>query len=244
MNEDKNDKEYQAGLAVSQRRAERAILLADKGIPVGGPLEMLRMDPLTRGPDVYAQHCNKCHVLDGVGERDAPDHTGYGSREWIFGLVHNPDDNHYFGKTKLDDMKPMGKLGDEKLHAVTEFLFSLGHEANDPPFDKALADRGKQVFKDTCMDCHLYEGDGANLFEGPDMTGYGSRAWIFRQVKDAGAETQYGELNKMPKFADDLDDHDIKMVTAFLRQQRFAHPDFKPEPAKPTPDDDKAADDK
>jgi ubiquinol-cytochrome c reductase cytochrome b subunit len=244
MNEDKHDKEYQRGLAVSQRRAERAIMLADKGIPVGGPLEMLRMDPLTRGPDVYAQHCNKCHVLDGVGERDAPDHTGYGSREWIFGLVHNPDDNHYFGKTKLDDMKPLGKIGDEKIHAVTEFLFSLGHEANDPPFDTALAERGKQVFKDTCMDCHLYEGDGANLFEGPDMTGYGSRAWISRQIKDAGAETQYGELNKMPKFSDDLDDHDIRMVTAFLRQQRFEHPDFKPEPAKPSKDDDKAADDK
>ena len=34
----------------------------------------------------------------------------------------------------------------------------------------------------------------------------------------------------MPAFADDLDDHDIRMVAAFLRQQRFAKPDFKIEP--------------
>jgi ubiquinol-cytochrome c reductase cytochrome b subunit len=242
LNQDKHDAKYQRGQEVSHKRAQRAIMLAGKGIPVGGPLEMLRMDPLTRGTDVYAQHCKKCHVLDGEGERDAPDHTGYGSREWIFGLVHNPDDDHYFGKTKLDDMKPMGKLGEEKLKAVTEFLFSLGHEPQDPPFDKALAQQGKQVFKDECLDCHTYEGEGANVLEGPDMTGYGSRLWIFRQVKDAGAETQYGELNKMPKFEDDLDEHDIKMVAAFLRQQRFAKPNFKPEPAKPEAadaDDDK-----
>ena len=46
---------------------------------------MLRSDPMTRGADVYAQHCTKCHVLDGEGEQDAPDHTGFASRDWILG---------------------------------------------------------------------------------------------------------------------------------------------------------------
>jgi quinol-cytochrome oxidoreductase complex cytochrome b subunit/mono/diheme cytochrome c family protein len=235
LQQDAHDAEYQRGLEVSHQRAQRAIMLAQKGIPVGGPLELLRGDPMTRGADVDAQHCTKCHVLAGEGERDAPDHTGFGSREWILGVAHNPGDDHYFGKTKIDDMKPMGKLGDEKLAAVAEFLFSLGHEPQDPPFDATLAAKGKSIFLDKCLDCHVYEGEGANVLDGPDMTGYGSRTWIYRQIKDGSVH--YGDLNKMPKFDDDLDEHDLQMVTAFLRQQRFAKIDFKVEPAKERPED-------
>jgi ubiquinol-cytochrome c reductase cytochrome b subunit len=187
---------------------------------------------MTRGADVYAQHCQKCHVLGGQGERDAPDHTGFGSRAWIMGLLHNPDDDHYFGKTDIDDMKPMGKLGEAKLKAAAEFLYSLGREPQDPgTIDKALAAEGEALFKDKCMNCHTYEGDGAFLLEGPDMTGYASRTWLVHQIEDA--EQHYGELNDMPKFKGDLDDNDIAMVAAYLRQQRFKDVDFKVEPPAP-----------
>jgi ubiquinol-cytochrome c reductase cytochrome b subunit len=230
--EDAADTAYQAGLAASHVRAERAIHLASKGIPPAGPLELLRNDPMTRGADVYAQHCQKCHVLGGQGERDAPDHTGFGSRAWIMGLLHNPDDDHYFGKTDIDDMKPMGKLGEAKLKAAAEFLYSLGREPQDPgTIDKALAAEGEALFKDKCMNCHTYEGDGAFLLEGPDMTGYASRTWLVHQIEDA--EQHYGELNDMPKFKGDLDDNDIAMVAAYLRQQRFKDVDFKVEPPAP-----------
>jgi mono/diheme cytochrome c family protein len=30
---------------------------------------MLRNDPMTRGADLYAQYCTKCHVLNGKGEQ-------------------------------------------------------------------------------------------------------------------------------------------------------------------------------
>jgi ubiquinol-cytochrome c reductase cytochrome b subunit len=235
--DDASDTAYQAGLAQSTVRAQRAMQLAAKGIPAGGPLELLRNDPMTRGADVYAQHCTKCHVLDGRGERDAPDHTGFASREWIFGLLHNPNDDHYFGKTDIDDMKPMGKMGEEKLKAATEFLYSLGREPQDPAFDAKLAADGEALFKDKCMNCHTYEGDGAFLLEGPDMTGYGSRTWLMRQIADA--EQHYGELNEMPKFDDDLDDKDIAMAAAFLRQQRFKKPDFKVSAPAPRANGDK-----
>lgn len=238
LNDDKNDPEYQAGIAASKVRAERAIALAGNGMPVGGPLEMLRRDPMTRGADVYAQECNSCHVLDGVGERAAPDHTGFGSRDWILGVILDPDAEHYFGTTKISDMKPMGKIGQPSLKAVTEFLFSLGNESKDAPADAALVAQGKTVFQDKCMRCHVMAGEGAEIFDGPDLTHYGSRTWIAQQVRNP--EAHYGELNEMPEFEGDLDEHDISMVTAYLRTQRFKKPAHAPKPAA----GDKAADDK
>jgi ubiquinol-cytochrome c reductase cytochrome b subunit len=235
LRDDAGDSAFQKGVQVSKVRAQRAIMLAHKGIPVAGPGEMLRRDPMTRGADLYAQYCTKCHVLDGEGERDAPDHTGFASRDWILGMILDPQADHYFGRTDIDDMKPMGKLGAARLRAVTEFLFSLGHEPQDPPYDKALAAEGKEVFTDKCTNCHLYQGEGQDLFEGPDMTGYASRTWIYRQIEDPGAATQYGELNEMPEFADDLDDHDVTMLAAFLRQQRFAKPAHPPKAAPAAP---------
>jgi cytochrome c oxidase cbb3-type subunit 3 len=135
-------------------------------------------------------------------------------------VLLDPDADHYFGTTEISDMKPMGKLGLPALKAVTEYLFSLGHEKNDPPFDAALAEQGKTVFEEKCMRCHVMNGEGAEIFDGPDMTGYASRTWITRQVENA--EVHYGELNEMPKFEDEISAHDIRMVTAYLRQQRFA----------------------
>jgi ubiquinol-cytochrome c reductase cytochrome b subunit len=242
--DDAKDEAYQASIIRSKARADRAIALAGSGIPVGGPLEMLRRDPFSRGPDVYTQQCSSCHILNGEGEREAPDHTGFGSRDWILGVLLDPDAEHYFGATDISDMKPMGKLGLPALKAVTEFLFSLGHEKNDPPFDATLAAEGKQVWDAKCTRCHIMDGEGAELFDGPDLTGYASRTWIMRQVRNP--EQHYGELNEMPKFEGELDEHDIEMVTAYLRQQRFANvatppklsaASAQPEPAKPAGDD-------
>ncbi len=229
--DDAGDEAFQKSRVASQQRADRAIELAAHGVPPGGPLEMLRRDPITRGPDVYAQECAGCHILNGEGERAAPDHTGFGSREWVMGVLIDPDADHYFGTTDIADMKPMGELGKAKLDAVTEFVFALGHQEGDPAFDKTLADKGKEVFENTCMDCHLFEGDGAHMFDGPDMTAYGSLKWIEGQVRNPDAESQYGELNEMPAFEGELDDNDISMVSQYLRLQRFDKPDIlvKPE---------------
>jgi ubiquinol-cytochrome c reductase cytochrome b subunit len=226
--DDAHDEKFQHAAAEAHVRAERSIALARNGIPPGGPLEMLRNDPLTRGADLYAQHCTKCHVLRGKGEYDAPVHTGFASRAWILGMLHDPQDARYFGRTEIDDMKSMEKLGDEKLQAVTEWLFAQGQEPTDPPVNAALAAKGSEVFKESCMDCHLFKGEGADTFDGPDMTGYASREWLEKQISKP--ESIYGELNKMTAFAEDLSPHDITMLALFLRQERAATPETGPLP--------------
>jgi ubiquinol-cytochrome c reductase cytochrome b subunit len=227
--DDAHDPHFQKALAQAHVRAERAVVLAKQGIPPGGPLEMLLNDPLTRGPDVYTQNCTKCHVLHAEGEYDAPVHTGFASRAWILGMLHDPQDLRYFGRTDIDDMKSMDdKLDDGQRKAVVEFLFSQGSEPGEPPFDAALAQRGAGVFKDKCMDCHLYEGKGAEEFDGPDMTGYASLAWLTKQIRDPKAI--YGDMNAMTAFGEELIENDIKMVAIYLRRERFNAPETGPLP--------------
>jgi ubiquinol-cytochrome c reductase cytochrome b subunit len=228
--DDANDPTFQKSAEAAHVRAERAIALAANGIPPGGPVEMLRTDPLTRGPDLYAQNCTKCHVLNREGEYDAPVHTGFGSRGWITGMLHDPQDARYFGRTEIDDMKSMDeKLDATQLKGVVEFLYAEGAEPADPNApDKSLAEAGAEVFKDKCMDCHLYKGEGADTFDGPDLTGYASRTWLIKQI--AKPESIYGELNKMPAFGEDMSESDVRMLAIYLRGQRFDEPETGPLP--------------
>jgi ubiquinol-cytochrome c reductase cytochrome b subunit len=108
--EDANDKGHQAALAEAHRDAKRAAELAagpDK-IPVEGAVSLLRRDPFTQGPRLFAQHCSSCHRFNGHDGRgtlvtDAlkPGQTGdpaitpptaadlgnFGSREWMTAIV-------------------------------------------------------------------------------------------------------------------------------------------------------------
>ena len=232
--DDSKDDHYLQSKAAAQTRAERSVLLAANGIPPGGPMEMLAKDPLSRGPNLYSEQCATCHVLRGQGDYSAPVHTGFASREWIDGMLHDPQDDRYFGRTEIDDMKSMDeKLDAAQRKAVIEFLFGQGAEPGDPPHDAALAEKGEKVFRDKCMDCHLYKGEGAEEFDGPDMTAYGSRGWLAKQIADPKAI--YGDLNKMTAFAEDLSESDIQMLAIYLRLQRFEKPETGPLPALPPP---------
>jgi cbb3-type cytochrome c oxidase subunit III len=149
-------------------------------------------------------------------------------------MLHDPQDDRYFGRTEIDDMKSMDeKLDAAQRKAVIEFLFGQGAEPGDPPHDAALAEKGEKVFRDKCMDCHLYKGEGAEEFDGPDMTAYGSRGWLAKQIADPKAI--YGDLNKMTAFAEDLSESDIQMLAIYLRLQRFEKPETGPLPALPPP---------
>ncbi len=227
---DASDAEHQAQLAEAALRAERSIELAKDGIPPQGPIYMLDHDPLTRGRDVYRQYCNGCHVMDDEGERKSPDHDGFGSRAWIMSILREPQGEHNFGNVEHStDMPSQSKLGADKLNAITEFVFSLGVATIESgpnkgkpelPFDASLAKKGEELFRKECMDCHLYEGDGAFIDDGPNLTAYGSLAWVRGQIEHAQREAFYGEMAKMPRFDDQLSAHDIDMVAKFLRLQR------------------------
>lgn len=96
--EDSNDVAHQAALAEAHRDAGRARELAagPDMIPVDGAVEMLRRDPFTQGPRLFAKHCFSCHRFNGHDGRGslvydegeialptATDLGNFGSREWM-----------------------------------------------------------------------------------------------------------------------------------------------------------------
>lgn len=218
---DASDQKFQRAVSRAEQHAARAKELARTGIPPQGPIHMLTHDPMTRGRDVYAQYCTSCHVLNGEGKRKAPDHTGYASKEWIRKLLLDPQSDHFFGQAGLsEEMPAQDDLDDAQITEVVNFVFAQG----DPNADHTA---GFELFEAECMTCHRYGEDGDLLgLGGPNLKGFASVQWNRGQIMDPNSENQYGDLNEMPAFADQLDRHDTDMVAKFLHAQRTQQPDW------------------
>lgn len=125
ISEDRADPDHQAALAEASRDAHRAHELASGPdlIPPEGAMEMMRNDPFTRGPRLFAKNCAACHRWNGHNGRGVivlerqevlqPDGTShdprqytsvtavptaadlgnFGSREWMKGVVLNYSDH-------------------------------------------------------------------------------------------------------------------------------------------------------
>ncbi len=67
LNNDAKDPDFQAAVKQAHDDSERIRVLAerDDGIPVEGAVSLLRNDPLTQGPRLFARNCAPCHRHDG-----------------------------------------------------------------------------------------------------------------------------------------------------------------------------------
>ncbi|HQX52765.1 MAG TPA: cytochrome b N-terminal domain-containing protein [Planctomycetaceae bacterium] len=106
---DANDKDHQAALTEAHRDAERAVELASgpNKIPVEGAVSLLRKDPFTQGPRLFAQNCAVCHRYNGhdgrgslvtqaakdkldppvIAPPTAADLGSFGNPEWMTAIV-------------------------------------------------------------------------------------------------------------------------------------------------------------
>jgi ubiquinol-cytochrome c reductase cytochrome b subunit len=255
LREDRRNPEFLAATAATERDARRAVELAQspRGIPREGAVELLRNDPLTQGPKLFAQHCASCHRHggpDGLGgpPRDpqtAPDLQGFASREWLTELL---DAQHFtsakfFGGTKFADGKmarflkrDVAAFEPAEREALRLAILALSAEAALPgqrDADRRDADaiaRGREHLKSAtlrCTECHTYHGAGEDP-TGPDLTGYGSREWLVRFISNPAHERFYGRRNdRMPAYLDDgvLDERAIGLMADWLRGDWYAAPE-------------------
>ena len=106
--EDANNEDHQAAMAEAERDAHRIKELASRPsmIPVEGAVSLLREDPFTQGPVLFAKHCASCHRYDGHNGRgvvlketdkdtgevsistpEATDLANFGSRDWMKAII-------------------------------------------------------------------------------------------------------------------------------------------------------------
>ncbi len=206
---------YQKSRAQAERASQRALRLAEGGVPPAGGLAVEENDPLARGRKLFGERCAGCHMLDGEGERRAPDLDGWSSRGWLRAFLKAPDDERFYGKTKIRGMKPVKAEGAE-LDALVEWIYSEGGE----PFDAARAAHGKELFDGGgCDDCH--ERDGTGSGDGPpNLGGRASAAWLKDFVSDPSDGRFFDGKNQMPKFRGKLPDADLESLAALLRAER------------------------
>jgi len=57
-----------------------------------------------------SEHCGSCHTFrdNGTAAGSAPDLTGWGSREWLVGIITDPTHERFYGDTN-DRMPSFGK---------------------------------------------------------------------------------------------------------------------------------------
>ncbi|MEP6763193.1 MAG: cytochrome b N-terminal domain-containing protein [Gemmatimonadaceae bacterium] len=250
---DKKDPDYIAARLMAERDADRAVVLADQGIPISGATTLMREDALTQGPRIFSKNCSSCHRYDGhdgLGNAlpkdsiSASDLKGFGSREWI-ARFFDPKEivgSRHWGGTALKDGDMVSWIGEHVLNATPaqkdslhKVILALSAEAglkSQVALDKqdaALIEEGRAIMRDpkvSCGACHTFHDAGKGS---PDLTGYGSKDWMVAFISDPSHERFFGDNNdRMPSFFKEktLTLKELGMVADWLRGDWFV-------PAKP-----------
>jgi ubiquinol-cytochrome c reductase cytochrome b subunit len=241
-----NSHAFLAASRQAQVDAARAVELAGRPerIPPTGALDLVRRDPLMRGPRLFGlaegKDCASCHSHVDPQAADAearfaaasaPNLHGFGTAAWVRGLfdperVAGPE---YFGNTAHKDGDMVGYVRDEmadpakwKPEEIESVAVALAAEAGlpDPAATAAQLERGRALIADTdrCGGCHNFHDNGTGLGSAPDLTGWGGREWIAGLVADPAAERFYGDDNdRMPAFEKLLTVEQIGLLADWLR---------------------------
>lgn len=247
--QDARDPVYQAAVMDARQQADRAHVLAESpaGIPYAGALSLLRNDPLTQGPKLFAKHCASCHRYeghDGLGNppkdpQSAAELSGFGSRRWIGGIL-DPDriaSTNYFGGTAhangkmvkfvqrdVPDYSEAEQADLKKVVLALSAEAQLRSQIDADQRDLAAIRQGRKLVSDMgCTDCHQYRTKDPDA-TAPDLTGYASRDWLMGIIRNAAHPRFYGNKNdRMPKFGPDgiLSEREIRLLTSWLRGEWY-----------------------
>jgi ubiquinol-cytochrome c reductase cytochrome b subunit len=221
---DRRDRGYQVAVANAVAEGDRARLLAaaPAGIPAAGATAMLRDDPFLQGPRLFASHCAGCHRYNGhdglgqipSGEPSAADLHGFASRAWLTGLLdpERIDGPQYFGGTRFKEGRMVrfvkGDVAEFTVDQRRELLSVIAAVSAEAELtgqreldlaDAALIASGREAMTGEfmrCTECHKFH-EHDDLPAGPDLTGYGSRAWLIEFIGEK--LSRHCQMKTLPK---------------------------------------------
>jgi cytochrome c oxidase cbb3-type subunit 3 len=177
----------------------------------------LRGFALAGGRIAFANNCAGCHGAGGQGALGG--FPSLADDEWIWGGsfdaiartirhgIRNAEDQ----QARASVMPPYGALlTPTQIADVAEYVLSLSERATDA----AAAARGREVYAQQCVACHMATGKGNKLLGAPNLTDHiwlygGDKAALVRQIANP-------RLGVMPPWAGRLDDATITMLTVYV----------------------------
>jgi ubiquinol-cytochrome c reductase cytochrome b subunit len=249
--EDQGNEEFLEAKEMAEEEAERAKELAGGlGIPRTGALSLLRDDPMTQGPKLFASNCASCHRFqghDGLGgtpadEQSAADLAGFGSREWLAGLLdpEKVDGPDYFGGTAHDRgamvryvTRRVPRFTSEQMADLQKVIKAVSAEADLPyqaemdSLERADIEAGRQAITEApieCVECHTFREWVNEDPDGPILTGWGSREWMMELIANVEHPRFYGDDNdRMPLFLEEgaLTERQIGLIVDWLRRDWY-----------------------
>ncbi|MBI3861692.1 MAG: cytochrome b N-terminal domain-containing protein, partial [Planctomycetia bacterium] len=130
------------------------------------------------------------------------------------------------------------KVSEQELDALVEFLVGMSEHKPKISVDDAKAVEGQKLFAEgkdgvtACYDCHsikvpkekdpdgLFADASAQIATGaPDLTDYGSTAWLREFIGNPGSKKFYSSHNAMPAFAEQLSERELDLIVKFLLHQ-------------------------
>jgi ubiquinol-cytochrome c reductase cytochrome b subunit len=108
---------------------ERVIiaLSAEAGLPRQREADAKEAAAIEEGRTDFGEkglNCADCHAFRGEAGGKGPDLTGWGSREWTIGIIHNPADKKFYGR-RNDRMQAFGEKGEldrRQLEMLADWL--------------------------------------------------------------------------------------------------------------------------
>ena len=251
MREDRRNPDYLAAVRQAEASALRVRELAGSadGIPATGAVNLLRSDPLTQGPKLFARQCASCHRFDGhdgMGNSlpepaSAADLKNVAARDWITALM-DPDKisgPQFFGGTKFKEGKmakfvrkdvasfsPEQKIQLDKVIVALSAEGGLRSQSEWDQRDARIIEEGRTLLGSAdmrCTECHAFRKPDEDA-TAPDLTGYGSREWLAGIIANPTHERFYGKRNdRMPAFAEEkrLTRLEIDLLASWLRGEWF-----------------------
>lgn len=200
------------------------------GIPSVGAAAQLKNDPEIQGKRIFVRQCASCHSwIDeqghGVAAQDvsAPNLHGFATEAWFEKFLNGEKiaTAEVFGKTKHASGDMVGYVQGEdyaKLSAetktaiiramVAEAKLVVNKEADQK--NAALIKTGQTAIRENCGQCHKFTGIDDPGAGAPDLSGYGSEAWLKEFIANPGHQRFYGEKNdRMPAFAPGTKEEDL-----------------------------------
>ena len=177
ISETKSARDFRSARTTAEDNGKRTVELAEAlGIQTTAR-DLLRQDPKTQGPILFAKHCAACHRYDGhdgtgktpTKSATAADLGNFGSRDWLrsvlvdyknhFASLANATwDGEDVGPDFLEDGEMVSwsedhkerlleEANQESLNAIIEFVVAQSGRTDLPPINEELAAKGRDIFE-------------------------------------------------------------------------------------------------